>query len=951
MPREKDLSMIDHTTTLFSAAELEQRLLAVEPGVVLAPPRILRRVLKKHSGVGGPGLQVPHRKSYLIGRDEMFAIANRAELDLPPERELPDLVVLLPQPGADKLVARSRESILRKYWRLLFHSRVHAALHHRRHDGLLTAAAVRERIRRLGLTEFAEIKAVLQQEHFLLPPGDDATVYEEFVALYLELHYFAPDKLSRYFPSLDGTAVERLLAEDVDADALLLATRLEGVSDPVEDTADTTAPARRQSEPLAADHASPRPALLDAARRAEAKGNLVRAALRRTQASATVAAEQTVEQLVTGLQKALSFSSAEGEVWRRGLTALLQPAASGVWPVEARLLFDLQKICLDHQRPVYAADLVEWVVSWGKKPVKRLLPYQGDVLAVKHLRVALRRLAAARLDEPTRRELDGCLCRALHHAEQHLRNRLRPVIERTLDGVDMKPTTAVETVARAKIVEELLDLIVERGFLLVSDLRDALARNRLKMPDLSSPLEFFRGDRLIRANRRFAESLDGVYRRGPIYLRWLQRSNSVAFGTPVGRFLTRYFALPLGLSFVLLEGIQHLLHLVLRWTGVITFADRHIPTLGGAIGLSAVVVHGPRVDLANRWTVPSLAVFILALLYAPKFRRAVLHILWQAYLAIHTLVKLPVLLLRVPFVRAIFESRPWLLFYQFVGKPVAYAVPVSLVLYFLGDSPPIVLFGGVAMFLATTLLFNSVFGQQLEEIATDRLVRSWHLLSVDVLPGLFHWIVYVSRQFLEGVERVIYTVDEWLRFRQGDHPASFYVKVVLGLGWFGITYVVRFAINLLIEPQINPIKHFPVVTVSHKLVLTMLVPPMAQGLALTMDPALAVTVATGIGFCIPGIFGFLVWELKENWKMYTANQSPTLDPEMVGSHGETVLRLLRPGFHSGTLPKLYAKLRRAKGKALHKQTEALHHVAECVRRFVERTLLATLSGRSSAGTE
>ena len=354
---------------------------------------------------------------------------------------------------------------------------------------------------------------------------------------------------------------------------------------------------------------------------------------------------------------------------------------------------------------------------------------------------------------------------------------------------------------------------------------------------------------------------------------------------------------------------------MLRWTGVIKFTAHNIPVLGGAVGLSAVAAHGPRLNFANRWTIVPLAVFILGLLYVPPFRRGLLRGLRYAYLAGHALLfKLPWLLMQVPLIRAFFESRLWLLFYQFVGKPLVYAVPVSLLLAFLHAHMPLILFAGVAMFLATTLLFNSTFGQQLEEIATDGLVRGWHLLSVDVIPGLFRWIVYVSKRFLESVERVIYTVDEWLRFRQGDNPAMFYVKVVLGLGWFCITYVVRFAVNLLIEPQINPIKHFPVVTVSHKVVLTMVVPPMAEALALTfgMEHAVALTVATVIGTGIPGIFGFLVWELKENWKMYAANQSPTLEAEMVGSHGETVLRLLRPGFHSGTLPKLYAKLRRAR---------------------------------------
>ena len=61
-----------------------------------------------------------------------------------------------------------------------------------------------------------------------------------------------------------------------------------------------------------------------------------------------------------------------------------------------------------------------------------------------------------------------------------------------------------------------------------------------------------------------------------------------------------------------------------------------------------------------------------------------------------------------------------------------------------------------------------------------------------------------------------------------------------------------------------------------------------------------------------------------------------------------MLRLLRPGFHSGTIPKRFAKLRRAerkareKGgwKAARKHLEVLHHVERDVRRFVEREFAA-----------
>jgi hypothetical protein len=74
-----------------------------------------------------------------------------------------------------------------------------------------------------------------------------------------------------------------------------------------------------------------------------------------------------------------------------------------------------------------------------------------------------------------------------------------------------------------------------------------------------------------------------------------------------------------------------------------------------------------------------------------------------------------------------------------------------------------------------------------------------------------------------------------------------------------------------------------------------------------------------------------------------------LRPEIVGHHGETVLRLLRPGLHSGTVPKLYARLRHGKGRSPRKQYEALHHLGARLRQFVERDLLAVLAGSQSWG--
>ena len=205
-----------------------------------------------------------------------------------------------------------------------------------------------------------------------------------------------PTSYCGIFPRSKAQPWSGIFAEDVDADSLLAATRLEGVFEPIEntDSGPTTVYGNPEPEPIRRENQPERQRLLEQADDAEAKGNLVRAAILRTMAEATEASAQTVERLVGHLQKTLDFPGDEAAAWRHGLTALLEPAASGVWPIEARLLFDLQNICVDHESPVYAADLVEWIVSWGRKPVKRLLPYQGDVLAVKHLRLAVHRLSS-----------------------------------------------------------------------------------------------------------------------------------------------------------------------------------------------------------------------------------------------------------------------------------------------------------------------------------------------------------------------------------------------------------------------------------------------------------------------------------------------------------------------------------------------------------------------------
>src|SRR5262245_41016953 len=214
----------------------------------------------------------------------------------------------------------------------------------------------------------------------------------------------------------------------------------------------------------------------------------------------------------------------------------------------------------------------------------------------------------------------------------------------------------------------------------------------------------------------------------------------------------------------------------------------------------------------------------------------------------------------------------------------------------------------------------------------------------------------VFKSVVEVIDRMLYTVDEWLRFRAGQSQATYVWKLIASTLWFVVSYVVRLYVNVFIEQTTNPIKHFPVVTVAHQIMspfIIVLFKAMKGFFESYMNHALADALAGIHVFLFPGIFGFLAWELKENWRLYKPNQPETLRPDVVGHHGETVRGLLRLGFHSGTVPKLYRKLRRAErkpdGSAARRPREALHHVAESVRHFTEREFLYVLQLSRSWG--
>lgn len=217
--------------------------------------------------------------------------------------------------------------------------------------------------------------------------------------------------------------------------------------------------------------------------------------------------------------------------------------------------------------------------------------------------------------------------------------------------------------------------------------------------------------------------------------------------------------------------------------------------------------------------------------------------------------------------------------------------------------------------------------------------------------GFLQGIVNVYRDARDWLDSVVYLVDEWLRFRGGNWRGARLVEAVVALGWYLIGYVFRFAFRLVVEPTFNPIKHFPIVTISGKISIALGLPIFVSiGLA----EALPVGLAWSLGWflmvlVLPGFCGFLAWEIGFNWRLYDANRSLFLQAAVVGGHGETMTRLLRPGFYSGTIPKHLKRLGRAIREAgpdsprARAASRRVDDIARGIGRFVDRDLLALLA--------
>lgn len=984
-----------------TVAELQQILRRADEGAVLVSPRILERVLREDLALPNTSWKVPHSHSWVCDRQSLFRHAEQIDLELAPGDLLPGTVLLLARPAADELSNLEVPNALLKYWRRLFHARVHLAL-----AGQLSDEAVRARVEAIGPVEFEEVRNVLIEDGHLPEGADDRQAYVELASVYFELRYFAASLLANYFPGIrDFGKLEELLSRDLDAAALFAATRLDGAPDPVTPT-DT-----RSDESQEAYWK-----LVRGAQRAEDKNNIVGAAILRMRASRIAPAAKTgptrqeaeanINQLGDRLALALRLTDDELADWARYLTLLLDKADQGVRPAEAKVLQDLQKACLDSEQMIYTIDLVEWALSAGKRPVMQPLPSQRSVRVNNHLRAAIGRLNEVRLSDADRNHLDRLMKAALARSEEALRAKFGPVLRTALEDVGLRPEGAVALAAFEKVVAELIDRISQDGYLTFMELRDTLSRNQLKLADLAEAEDYIKGDPLIRLDRRLAALLAGVYRPSEIYSRWLERGTSVLFGTVWGRALTLYALLPLVASWCVMYLLGLGLHKAFSREGYPAVAEvsevmmgplHELEQKGNAIkwrkqadeleaearssklsakqraehqdeaaelrGKAEVVEARPPPPPVG-WHLLALlpgAIVVMALLQVPAFRRwclRVLLVIWSGLY--HALVEVPLRLVPLEAIKRVVASWPSQLLLWWVIKPGG----IMAVVYLLVPDVYTHWYGWVLMWLAATVVLNSRVGRVTTEATQDGLMQFFAKLREGLLGGLIRFILRVFKLLVEWFEYVLFLIDEWLRFRQGEGRASLVIRTVAGVIWAPVAFFARFYLVVLIEPGINPVK-FPISSLAAKFVYPLaLVFGFSEALQSGLTPVVGVWIATGFAlvtlFFLPDVFGYLVWEMRENWGLYKANRGRHVGAVAVGTHGETVRALLRPGFHSGTVPRVFARLRTAERRASRTRdwyaVRAYRHeveeIAHALEKFVRREVVALLNNsKTFAGAD
>lgn len=937
----------------WSVEELGTLAATADTSARIVSRQLLRNILQAHLGYPGWAWSLPHSSILLISDAKLRALGVFAPEELPAQGGPDQTVLLIAQPSVSQSRSWDRNQALTWLWRKLYHGRIHAALHRARTAGVWDDASAYEWIDRLGWMEYREIRTVLVEENLIARDAPAGEVLEEFLAVVLELLVFDTERVGEWFPLLEPGSFRELLSMVGNPRDHLAACRPDGAIHPAtlraSEKSKSFVPADREYDGREYD------LRIRVAKQREAEGNCLDAALAYWDASL--------------VEPTKSRGKMHKAAWKQLFDALSDGAPfDPAPPVPEWALHWLDEAAeqrVKHQSEYLALHAVfnskailkripselcpwGWVLSFGKSPIRRSLPGVELLSARNALLKARLLIFRSEMNETVVGEIVSQLEKSVHHLEHQVREAFAPRFLEAMDEAAFAPANLVEKAARNAIVEDMLDRLLQARQLSFGDLRDILARNEMKLPDLNGVLGWLRGDPLRRFDKALARRVPGAYRPGEFYTTGLQALSSLFYATASGRVVLLWAILPLLMTIVLWKFPQYMHEEILKFAG---FLSRDP-------GLYASVLESEAQSLpvyeTTSWTTPVLAsvedftshqgvkekrlvlgsppvmaitfIYFVCLIHMASVRRltsAGFSLLGRGFRWLFW--ALPREIIQSPVVQGVLELPPVRWLWTLGLKP---ALLAALIFWFLSPRLAELHVGPILRgfcFLMMMALFASRPFIRAEAWLWDVFGEWMHDFGVQSLYRLGTWLAWLAKQVLDWISLIILGITEWLRPKPETTGVALVIKGILAAVFMPVLSFLRFAVTVLIEPQINPIKHFPTVTIGHKFMLVLVVPLAGQLEQLGLEKAMAFTTAFLFIFAIPGFFGFMVWELKENWRLYAANRPERLPRLRIGSHGESFLALFRPGFHSGTIAKSFRRLRHSQGiKRLRISSELAH---------------------------
>ncbi|MGB5833584.1 MAG: sulfite exporter TauE/SafE family protein [Thiohalocapsa sp.] len=617
------------------------------------------------------------------------------------------------------------------------------------------------------------------------------------------------------------------------------------------------------------------------------------------------------------------------------------------------LLFALEQLLAEGRKDYYVLRPFEWLFTRGRARIRQVLPFQSLLKALRALETGRLRLEDMLWSISDLERFGQLLSTLNDRVTARLDAQIAPRVDRAMRDADFVPRNHRETVAAQKMKLELLDVIKRRRHLKFTDARDIVARNILRLPDPTID-EFFRGDRLRRFDRTATRALPGIYRPGELYIKGLQQLGAPLFGTQVGRTILRHLLLPFGSAYLVLKSLDLLIELIPNYGPVFQLTSPlSVALIGGAVNLFAFSGVGRHVA-GLLWYASAFATRFLLYDGARRFLR------WGPVAQ----------LLNTGLLRGLGRNlvQPLL-----IGTlPL---IPIIMLAVFVDEVPiqPGLWLAGLAFALGT-LARNTPGGRRFLDNLSTSFGTYLRRINQKLFIGAIQQLMYFFKEATRRFYQLLHRVDEALTHHLGEHPGSLAVKALLAPIWRLAESLIQFYVTVLVEPQVNPVKHFPIVTIGHKLLLPFLPAITATFIEVSVSvlpKVIAYPLVTLTIVLLPGLFGFLVWELKENRKLYQANHrdgmlgadgdevesghGAAVEPAVLGAHGETMIGLMSRGFHSGTLPKGFDRLRKIVTdevrdeipypKRLRRVQRQLEEVQQAVSVFFEREFAFALRER------